>query len=130
MMCQFLRSERPFECPTEPTAQSLRYFRTVFLVAAFVALARGVAFSALGHGYQSIRFAPTNTIIPALISRPRVNIFTTPCRSCNGPPARTRCRWLPRAFPVWHDAATYFASMIQAYFSRIVALRKPEQQSQ
>ncbi len=50
-------------------------FFAVFLT---VALFLVPVFSGLGHGYQSIRFAPTNTMTPALISRPSVNIFTTP----------------------------------------------------
>lgn len=50
------------------------FFAVFFAVALFFA----TGFSGLGQGYQSIRFAPTNTITPALISRPSVNIFTTP----------------------------------------------------
>jgi len=52
------------------------YFRAVFLV--LVAAFFGAGFSTRGHGYHSIRFAPTNSITPALISLPSVNIFTTP----------------------------------------------------
>jgi len=54
------------------------FFAVFFVVAVAGAFFLATGFSGLGHGYQSIRFDPTNTITPALISRPSVSIFTTP----------------------------------------------------
>ncbi len=76
-----------------------RVLRPHAFLAGFFAVARfsAMGFSGLGHGYQSIRFAPTNTLTPV---RPTNEVIiehdapTSKARDCH--PTKEMDSWSPR----------------------------------